>query len=200
MSAYRKLSDDELPAAAAIITETFLDISLRWLGLNDTRIDRRIVGANYLAMLQAITRDGFVAADDGLNAIAAWAAPPGAGSMVVEWRDTRVLRRAYREKFGWAWWWKMAQSKLTPHSVPHDPHAYLAYFATRPTVRDNGHGSALLAATLRDMDTWKTPTYVNTISESAVRFYERHGFQIRERVPATAVMPAAWGLWRDPPK
>ncbi len=200
MSTYRKLSDAELPAAAAIITETFLDISLRMLGLIDTRIDRRIIGANYLAMLQAIARNGFVAADDGLNAIAAWAAPPGASSIIVEWRDMRPLRRAYREKFGWGWWWKMEQPNLTPHSVPPVSHAYLAYFATRPNTRGEGYGSALLAATLRDMDAWKTPTYVNTISEEAVQLYQRHGFKIHEQVAATPVMPATWGLWRDAPK
>ncbi len=200
MSGYRRLSHEELPAAAAIITETFLEISLKLLRLEDTRIDRKIIGGSYLAMLQAISRDGFVAADEGLSAIAAWAAPPGAPSIQLDSSDLRVMYGAYREKFGWAWRWKMKRPNITPHYAPREPHAYLAYFATRPTARGKGLGSALLAATLRDMDAWETPAYVNTISEDAVRVYQRHGFHIREEMPAKSEMPKAWGLWRDVPK
>lgn len=197
MSGYRKLSYDELPAAAAIITETFLDVSLQLFRLEDTSIDRKIIGGSYLAVLQAISRDGFVAADENLNAIAAWAAPPGASSIQLDSNDLRIMRSAYREKFGWAWWWKAKMSNVTPHYAPREPHAYLAYFATRPAARGKGLGSALLAATLRDMDAWETPAYVNTISEDAVRVYQRHGFQIREVMPAKSEMPKTWGLWRD---
>jgi ribosomal-protein-alanine N-acetyltransferase len=66
-------------------------------------------------------------------------------------------------------------------AVPGPEAVYVPEIAVRPDRQREGHGSALLAALLGRTDRTVCLT-VAVENESARRFYERHGFEVRERV------------------
>jgi ribosomal protein S18 acetylase RimI-like enzyme len=80
---------------------------------------------------------------------------------------------------------------------PHEPHFYLSVLGVEPAGQGRGLGSALMAPMLARCDQEGVGAYLESSKQSNVRFYERHGFRVREeiRFPRGPVM---WLMWRDP--
>ncbi|NER99060.1 MAG: GNAT family N-acetyltransferase [Symploca sp. SIO1B1] len=65
------------------------------------------------------------------------------------------------------------QEKLSP-----EPHWYLGMLGVSPKCQGQGIGGMLLQPVLEEADRTKIPCYLETTTPSAVRFYQRHGFEV----------------------
>jgi ribosomal protein S18 acetylase RimI-like enzyme len=79
---------------------------------------------------------------------------------------------------------------------PKQSHYYLAILGVDPKAQGMGIGSALIQAGLAICDKQKLPAYLVTDTKSAVRFYKRHGFQVRNEIPAYGSNLILWSMWR----
>ncbi len=77
------------------------------------------------------------------------------------------------------------------------PHFYLSVLGTEPRQQGGGIGSALLAPVLARCDCDGIAAYLECSKEANVRFYERHGFAVTDRVELPDG-PPLWFMWRDP--
>lgn len=62
-----------------------------------------------------------------------------------------------------------------------EPHWYLAMLGVSPDCQGQGIGGKLIQPVLQAADRTNTPCYLETSTASAVRFYQRHGFEIVDR-------------------
>jgi len=81
---------------------------------------------------------------------------------------------------------------------PRERHYYLAILAVDPAVQRQGIGSRLLAPGLALCDRQGIPAYLVTDTPDAVRFYQRHGFQIRRELRVFRTQLKLWTMWRQP--
>jgi GNAT superfamily N-acetyltransferase len=66
--------------------------------------------------------------------------------------------------------------------APREPHWHLSLLGVEPERQGTGIGSALLRPVLDRCDRGRRSAYLETSKEANLRFYERHGFAVRERV------------------
>ncbi len=59
-----------------------------------------------------------------------------------------------------------------------EPHWYLGMLGVSPKSQGQGIGGMLLQPVLKKADRTKMPCYLETTTASAVRFYQRHGFEV----------------------
>ncbi|MEL7039656.1 MAG: GNAT family N-acetyltransferase [Cyanobacteria bacterium J06592_8] len=59
-----------------------------------------------------------------------------------------------------------------------EPHWYLGILGVSPKCQGQGIGGMLLKPMLERADRTKMPCYLETTTASAVRFYQRHGFEV----------------------
>jgi ribosomal protein S18 acetylase RimI-like enzyme len=62
--------------------------------------------------------------------------------------------------------------------VSPEPHWYLAMLGVSPECQGQGIGGKLIQPVLQEADRTKIPCYLETSTAAAVRFYQRHGFEI----------------------
>ncbi|NES20531.1 MAG: GNAT family N-acetyltransferase [Symploca sp. SIO3E6] len=81
--------------------------------------------------------------------------------------------------------------KLSP-----EPHWYLGMLGVSPKCQGQGIGGMLLQPVLEKSDRTKMPCYLETTTPSAVRFYQRHGFEVVDQV--MFVEHEYWAMKRYP--
>ena len=62
--------------------------------------------------------------------------------------------------------------------LAHEPHWYLGMLGVSPDCQGQGIGGLLLQSVLERADRTKMPCYLETTTTAAVRFYQRHGFEV----------------------
>lgn len=78
------------------------------------------------------------------------------------------------------------------------PHWYLDGLAVSPHYQGKGIGSLLLQPVLQQADRQGESCYLYTTTESAVRFYQRHGFLIRAKLQVFTNISPVWMMMRFP--
>ncbi len=78
------------------------------------------------------------------------------------------------------------------------PHWYLTLLAVSPAYQRQGVGYQLLQPMLEESDRQGQPCYLETSTEGAVRFYQRHGFNILQMAPSGQQAPPFWTMRRQP--
>ena len=78
------------------------------------------------------------------------------------------------------------------------PHWYLGIMVVHPTAQGRGVGSRLLQATLQQASHEGVACYLVTFTEQAVRFYQKHGFEIVQSRKISSDAPPFWTLKRNP--
>jgi ribosomal protein S18 acetylase RimI-like enzyme len=81
---------------------------------------------------------------------------------------------------------------------PVEPHYYLSVIGTDPDKQGEGVGSALLVPVLQRCDADRTAAYLESSKASNLSFYERHGFEVTERIDLPEQGPPLWLMWREP--
>jgi len=81
---------------------------------------------------------------------------------------------------------------------PKEPHWYLATLGADPDRQGTGIGTALLAATLAQVDEEGMPAYLESSKEKNVPLYARFGFEVVEELHPRSGGPVMWRMWREP--
>ena len=78
------------------------------------------------------------------------------------------------------------------------PHWYLDGLAVSPNAQGKGIGSLLLQPILQQADRQGEICYLYTSTPRAVKFYQRHGFVVREELRVLKDAPPLWMMMRSP--
>ena len=78
------------------------------------------------------------------------------------------------------------------------PHWYLGVMVVQPTSQGQGVGSQLLQPILQRASNEGLDCYLVTFTEQAVRFYQKHGFEIMQFRKFALDAPPFWTLKRNP--
>lgn len=81
---------------------------------------------------------------------------------------------------------------------PSEPHWYLSYIGTDPTVRGTGLGSQLIRSTLAGCDVTGMPAYLESSNPANTTYYEGFGFEVLTEIRIPGGGPTALGMWRPP--
>jgi ribosomal protein S18 acetylase RimI-like enzyme len=82
------------------------------------------------------------------------------------------------------------------HQAMPQPHWYLMLLGVSPSYQRQGVGHQLMQLGLDESTRTHHPCYVETSTEGAVRFYQRHGFEIIKTGPFAEQAPPFWTLQR----
>jgi ribosomal protein S18 acetylase RimI-like enzyme len=78
------------------------------------------------------------------------------------------------------------------------PHWYLDGLAVSPNTQGKGIGGLLLQPVLKQADRQGEICYLFTSTPRAVKFYQRHGFVVREELRVLKDAPPLWMMMRSP--
>ncbi len=78
------------------------------------------------------------------------------------------------------------------------PHWYLDSLAVSPSKQGKGIGSLLLQPVLQQADRQGEICYLFTSTDRAVKFYQRHGFVVRDELRVSNDAPPLWMMMRSP--
>jgi ribosomal protein S18 acetylase RimI-like enzyme len=80
---------------------------------------------------------------------------------------------------------------------PAQPHYYLSLLAVHPDMQGKGLGTALMQPILNICDREGIPAYLETETESNVRFYSKRGFKVLREITTSDGLSKVWTLWRE---
>ena len=78
------------------------------------------------------------------------------------------------------------------------PHWYLEGLGVSPNAQGKGIGGLLLQPVLQQADRQGEICYLFTSTDRAVKFYQRHGFLVREELRVLNDAPSLWMMMRSP--
>ena len=81
--------------------------------------------------------------------------------------------------------------------TPQEPHWHLGFLGVQPSLQGTGLGTALLQASLADIDDAGEAAYLEATSPDNRRLYERHGFEVVRDLPMPGG-PSLYAMWREP--
>lgn len=178
----RAVRADELDAAAAVLTDAFVDEAglNYWLrqDVSKERRRRKFFDAVVRDMLHP-KREISIAEDAGvMKGAAIWLAP-GLKPFDFPWWRELFYTPLFLSIAGAAGL-RRAQ-ELGAHLTschPAVPHAHLQFLGVSSAAQGQGIGSALLKTTLAPLDASGTVGYLEASTERNVALYARHGFEV----------------------
>lgn len=191
----RRLTSDDLPAAAAALASAFADDPVfTWiLGRgNQPKLVRFFTGQ--LAE-QLADPDHCVDVDDSGRAVALWKdvdewVPSPEPQLSELWPLIRFFGlRIFRVRH------------VTPAmdaAHPAGPHRYLKFIGAHTNHQGSGLGSALLRSMLDECDQQGLPAYLESSNPVNNALYHRFGFEDRGLVGLPKGAPPLMSMWRDP--
>ena len=142
-------------------------------------------------------RYGHVMESDDAMAVAAWM-PPGGKVTLTGMIRTGMLKVPFQiglRPFAQFMKANEIMEKLHRRYVP-EPHWYLFGIGVDPELQGRGLGTALVREGLARADAEGCPCYLETSEERNLAFYERHGFEVVERVALGEGGPPGWAMRR----
>jgi ribosomal protein S18 acetylase RimI-like enzyme len=79
-----------------------------------------------------------------------------------------------------------------------EQHWYLMMLGVAPVYQNQGIGGSLLQPILKQADSAGLPCYLETSTQSGVRFYQRHGFEIVRSGELPTGSARFWTMKREP--
>ncbi|WP_035991336.1 GNAT family N-acetyltransferase [Leptolyngbya sp. KIOST-1] len=134
--------------------------------------------------------------DQTLKGVGIWL-PPGETVDLLDLLRFGLYELPFRLPWQYLLRWQSALALDRDHkqAMPM-PHWYLMLLAVSPRYQRQGVGHQLMQPGLEGSDRVGQPCYVETSTEGAVRFYQRHGFEIVKTGPFGEQAPTFWTLRR----
>lgn len=196
----RRAGRTELPQVRDLLTTAFMDDPVFGWGFRAGPGLRDGLNAYFDFSLdqQCAPHDRIYVAGD-YAAAAAWLPASGLASLSIPaWRMMLMLPRMLQIT-GWS---RLTRAMalgdaMEKHHPPEPPHWYLFFIGVAPALKGQGVGSALLEATLKQVDAERMPAYLDNSNPKNTRLYERHGFRAVSEYRAKPDAPPMLGMWRD---
>lgn len=135
---------------------------------------------------------------DEMKGVAVWL-PPGQLSS----RNFRLLQIALSALpdalllLGWRRIGRFLSVVFAKHEIS-EPHWHLMLLGVSPTSQGQGIGSLLLQPIFKQAEAEGLPCYVETLTEQAVRFYQKNGFEVASLTKFPGTNIPLWTLKREP--
>ncbi|MBE9179047.1 GNAT family N-acetyltransferase [Oculatella sp. LEGE 06141] len=136
---------------------------------------------------------------DPIKGVAAWLPPGQAPVPLLRLLQAGLYQLPFHLHWShWSRWisllkWEDYQRQDMPR-----PHWYLMLLGVVPDYQRQGIGGLLLNPILAEADREGMPCYLETSTESAVCFYQRHGFDVIRTEPLSEQAPWYWTMKREP--
>jgi ribosomal protein S18 acetylase RimI-like enzyme len=150
-------------------------------------------------------QQGYVYTTSNLQGVAAWLSPGGFSSHPLQLLQMLWQLQLYTLPFqvGWSrlgqWLNVLAATEKAHHQdMGNSPHWYLGIMVVHPDSQGQGLGSQLLQPILQRASQQGLPCYLVTFTESAVRFYQKNGFEVVRHQLLAPNAPPFWALKRNP--
>ncbi len=131
-----------------------------------------------------------------LDACAMWVPPGKWRTKTPPWEQLRLVPKMIRltslrrlPRF-------LTFIRVLAENHPGESHFYLPFIGVLPGKQGGGLGTALLAATLDQLDRDGIPAYLENSNEQNHRLYERHGFRTTKELHMPKGGPTMWCMWR----
>ena len=182
---------DDIPSLAAVLGRAFADDPVtRWCYRRPARWCERF----FDWQLRRLIDQDVTWTTEGRDGAAIWALPD-------RWRegtgDLLRLARAVFPGLGPRIPRVLRGLAKVEARHPEERHLYLAVLGVEPALQGQGVGSQLLGPGLALCDTEGLPAYLETATERNVVFYNRHGFDVTDRIDLPQG-PPVWLMWRAP--
>jgi GNAT superfamily N-acetyltransferase len=193
-AAIRPAGPGDLDAVADILTGAFLaDPVWGALSFPDPATQRDVSRPFWAFCARSMMRFPHTYVTTGLEAVAVWI-PPGEPELTDEQEEElgALLDRLLGASQA-AVVFDVFDRLNAAH--PHEePHHYLSLLGTHEDHRGHGHGMALLAACLEQIDAEGAPAYLESTNPANDARYSRHGFERRGtvRLPAGPEIATMW--------
>jgi ribosomal protein S18 acetylase RimI-like enzyme len=178
MPSFRTATESDLPAVAETLARAFEDDpAWGWAFEDDDRERKLAATATVFGFLAAAALDlGWVRMSDGAEAVALWI-PPGEPEMspADAERFPAVVTAACNPVSAQR---VLGMMEAFDRNHPHGPpHYYLSLLATHPDHAGQGHGMALVAACLEEIDAAGAPAFLESTNPANIPRYEAAGFR-----------------------
>jgi ribosomal protein S18 acetylase RimI-like enzyme len=129
--------------------------------------------------------------------VAAWIPPGNPSTNVLRLMQSGMYKLPFQLGIQGTWrFWQLLEIDHYRQQDMTEPHWYLMLLGVSPTAQGKGIGSSLLQPVLEQADRDRLPCYLETSTESAVRFYQKHGFQILRTGKINSNAPQFWTMKR----
>ena len=135
-----------------------------------------------------------------IQGVATWMPPGHSSDNILQMLQSGILTLPFKldwKKLGRVMSFVWASEQLHKRHMP-KPHWYLALLAVAPNSQRKGIGGILLEPILKQADSQGLPCYLETSTEKAVRFYQKHGFDIIWSGELLKNSPYWWAMKREP--
>ena len=192
----RKIVDEDVPHIKQMLRRAFDDDPLmNWIILQDDRHVQRGEQLFEMSLRLFTMPHGLVYTNPERSGAALWKPPDYKLGLLTALCALPYMIRAS----GWRQFWPKTRANLDVESlIPKTPHYCLYVLGVEPALQGQGIGSALMGPVLRICDRDQVGAYLETHTEAGVRFYQRHGFQVRQAFEVPGGGPEGWTMWREP--
>ncbi|OBK77286.1 GNAT family N-acetyltransferase [Mycobacterium sp. 1274761.0] len=196
--ATRPVARSDIRALSGVLARAFYDDPVAMFMLPDARARRAALPRMFWALARHhfFSRGGSeVAARDAVIGAASLWDPPG------QRKPSRLEELVITPLMLWSFRGRAAQSQavmqILEESHPEEPHWYLMFLGSDPSVRGAGFGQALLHSRLDRCDGEHAPAYLEASKEELVPYYSRFGFEQIGKIQIPDG-PKLWPMWRSP--
>ena len=201
-----QLQQSQVLDAGIVAANAFVDDPVFTYIISDDR-EFRLRSLTWL-MSKAIayfTQHNHIYTTHNLEGIAAWLPPGQSVSDPLELLKTAWNLQLYAlpTKVHWSRWGRCltvlsAIEQAHQQDMENCPHWYLGIMVVDPSSQGRGVGGRLLQPILQRASSESVVCYLVTFTEQAVRFYQKHGFEIVQNQKTAPDAPPFWTMKRNP--
>jgi ribosomal protein S18 acetylase RimI-like enzyme len=198
-AAPRRAATPDADAVSRTLARAFAtDPVVDWFVRADSRRDRAMKTWFDFAVMKLGLPGRETWMSEDANAVALWLPPPQK-EMQLSFVDEIAAIPTFLSVVSFARLGRMQRLRTAFDAHhPKAPHWYLFFLAVDPDCQGQGLGSAILKATLAQIDAKREAAYLEASSEKNVPLYLRHGFEIVSEFRPQDDGPRLWGMWRKP--
>lgn len=191
----RKLTADDIPAAARTLARAFHDDPVFSWTLPDEQRRTRLGPRSFQILLDIYLAKGQAWATPDLASVALWA-PPHKWKLPAS-AQLRLVPK-FARLFGLRFPLVLAGFEtMDSHHPDDEPHWYLGILGTDPSRQGEGLGTRAIQPVLDQCDQAGEPAYLESSNPVNVPYYERRGFEIVSTFQFPRG-PQVQGMWRQP--